>query len=82
MDEMSYLESLLCDVFRAQGAADARGLAKRAAKDFDFDQRNKNIYELSATLEDILISERMGISLRRVQQIVKEQMEIRRKGAA
>ena len=73
-----FLETLLHDVFKAQGAADAAGLAHRAAKDFDMDQRDAKVYELRATLTEKQVAERFGLSRIRVRQIVKEQMTIRR----
>ena len=54
---------------------DARGLAKRAAKDFDFDQRDAQIYELRAVMTEKELASRFHLSVRRVQQIVREQLE-------
>lgn len=72
------LERLLFEVFKAQGAADAAGLAKRAAKDFDLDQRDAKVYELRATMTEVMIAQRFGLTVRRVRQIVKEQMMLHR----
>lgn len=74
----AYLESMLKDVFAAQGAADAAGLARRAARDFDMDQRDAKVYELRATLTEKQVAERMGMSVQRVRQIVHVQMMLRR----
>ena len=38
-----FLEDLLREVFAAQGAVDAAGLARRAAKDFDMAERDRQI---------------------------------------
>jgi len=72
------IEALLYPIFKAQGAADARGLAHRAARDFDMDQRDAKVYELRASLTEKQVAERMGLSRIRVRQIVKEQMSLKR----
>jgi hypothetical protein len=67
------IEALLYPIFKAQGAADAAGLAHRAARDFDMDQRDRHIYELRASMTELDLAHRFGLSVRRVQQIVREQ---------
>ena len=74
----SYLETLLRDVFTAQGAVDAAGLAKRAAREFEQDQRDARIYELRAIMTQAEVAERFSISPIRVKQIVREQHMLRR----
>jgi len=73
------IEALLYPVFKAQGAADAAGLAKRAAKDFDMDQRDAKVYELRATLTEKQVAERFGLSCIRIRQIVRDQTRIRQR---
>lgn len=74
----SYLETLLRDVFTAQGAVDAAGLAERAAREFEQDQRDARIYELRAIMTQAEVAERFSISPIRVKQIVREQHMLRR----
>jgi len=76
------IEALLYPIFKAQGAADAAGLAHRAAKDFDMDQRDAEIYELRATMTIQAIHERTGLSIQRIKQIQKEQLALRRSNSA
>ena len=68
----AYLEGLLRDVFTAQGATDAAGLAHRSALSFEQDQRDAKIYELRATMTEAAVAERFGLTIRRAQQIVRE----------
>lgn len=68
-----FLETLLYDVFKAQGAADAAGLAHRAAKDFDMDQRDAEIFQLArGGMTALAISQRKGLSVRHVERIIAE----------
>ena len=73
-----FLETLLYDVFREQGAVDARGLAHQAAEALAHDRRNAQIFALRATMTEELISMRFGISVRQVRRIIKAQYQIRR----
>jgi len=66
------IEALLYPIFKAQGAADAAGLAHRAARDFDMDQRDAKVYELRATLTEKQVAERFGLTTRRVRQIIRD----------
>jgi len=72
------IEQILRRVFEAQGAVDAAGLAKRAAQDFEFAERNEQIYKLRATMTEEEISHRFGVTRRRVQQIIREQLDLHR----
>jgi DNA-binding CsgD family transcriptional regulator len=73
--QLELLESLLRDVFKAQGAADAAGLAKRAARDFNLDQRDADIYEMRCNgYSEKATAERHGVTQRRVRQIVREHL--------
>ncbi|HAA04779.1 MAG TPA: hypothetical protein DCE18_15640 [Syntrophobacteraceae bacterium] len=72
------LEALLRDVFAAQGASDAAGLARRAMVDYGMDQRDAKIYELRAFCTEAEISHRFGVSVRHVRRIVHAQMVIHR----
>lgn len=74
-----YLESLLCDVFRAQGASDPEGLAHKAAQELDIDKRDTRIYEMRAHHSEKETSERFGLTVRRIRQIVHDQTVLRRK---
>ena len=74
----NHLEQLLCLVFQVEGAVDAAGLARRAARDFELAERDRQIYDLRAELCETEISHRFHLTRRRVQQIVHEQMVIRR----
>ena len=73
----AYLEGLLRDVFAAQGATDAAGLAHKAALDFERSERRAKIYELRATMTEAAVAERFGISVSRVEQIVREETMFR-----
>lgn len=69
-----FLEDLLREVFAAQGAVDAAGLARRAAKDFDMAERDRQI--LAWRWEGVTVLEikaRTGLSVQRIKQIQKEQ---------
>ena len=75
----TYLQTLLAEVFRAQGAADAAGLAKRAAKDFEMDQRDSRVYELRCAHYSVdEVAGIVGVTHRRVEQIYRAQMILRR----
>ena len=74
-----YIEDLLRDVFAAQGAVDAAGLARRAAKDFDMAERDRKI--LAWRWEGVTVLEikaRTGLSVQRIKQIQKEQTALLR----
>ena len=74
-----FLEDLLRDVFAAQGAVDAAGLARRAAKDFDMAERDRQI--LAWRWEGVTVLEikaRTGLSVQRIKQIQKEQTALLR----
>ena len=75
---ISYLEGLLRDVFAAQGAVDAEGLARRAVMDFEHAQRDAKIYELRAEYTEKDVATRFGLSAVRVREIVREQLGRRR----
>jgi len=75
---MSALESILADVFKAEGLADYRGLAERAMKDVEMQRRNELIYALRAGHTIKEISDRTGLSEQRIKQIQKEQLTIKR----
>lgn len=69
-----FLEDLLREVFAAQGAVDAAGLARRAAKDFDMAERDRKILEWRREGVTVLeIKARTGLSVQRIKQIQKEQ---------
>lgn len=74
-----FLEDLLREVFAAQGAVDAAGLARRAAKDFDMAERDRQI--LAWRWEGVTVLEikaRTGLSVQRIKQIQKEQTALLR----
>ena len=73
----SHIETILRQVFEAEGAPDAAGLARRAARDFDLAERNEQIYQMRASMATSQIGQRFGMSARRVKQIVREQLAIR-----
>jgi hypothetical protein len=74
----AYLEGLLRDVFAAQGAVDAEGLARKAAASFDLAQRDAKIYDLRGTMTEAAIAERFQIGKRYVQKIVQRQLLLRK----
>lgn len=74
-----FLEDILREVFAAQGAVDAAGLARRAAKDFDMAERDRQI--LAWRWEGVTVLEikaRTGLSVQRIKQIQKEQTALLR----
>lgn len=74
-----FLEDLLREVFAAQGAVDAAGLARRAAKDFDMAERDRQI--LAWRWEGVTVLEikaRTGLSVQRIKQIQKKQTALLR----
>lgn len=74
-----FLEDLLRDVFAAQGAVDAAGLARRAVKDFDMAERDRKILEWRWEGVTVLeIKARTGLSVQRIKQIQKEQTALLR----
>ena len=73
-----HLEQMLRKVFQDEGAVDAAGLARRAARDFELAERNEMIYQMRASMTEVEISHRFGISVRRVRQVVREQMDLHR----
>ena len=74
-----FLEDLLREVFAAQGAVDAAGLARRAAKDFDMAERDRQILEWRWEGVTVLeIKARTGLSVQRIKQIQKEQTALLR----
>lgn len=74
-----FLEDLLREVFAAQGAVDAAGLARRAAKDFDMAERDRKILEWRWEGVTVLeIKARTGLSVQRIKQIQKEQTALLR----
>jgi len=77
---MTPMERLLLDLFKAQGAADAAGLARKAAESFDLDQRDKHIYELRSTITEETLAGRFGVSPRRVRQIIRTQIRLKKVG--
>lgn len=91
MTAAQFLESMLYNCFKAQGVDDRRSCREAAqtlveafpslADAASQAERDTKIYELRASMPEAAIAARFGITVRRVQQIVKEQMEHRRKAA-
>lgn len=78
MPPESRLEAILRLIFEAEGAVDPAGLARRAAREFEQADRDRQIYELRANMTEVEISRRFKISVRRVRQVVREQLDLRR----
>ena len=74
----AYLEGMLRDVFAAQGAIDAAGLARKAVLGFERDQRDAKIYELRACMTQAEVAERFCMTPDRVKQIIREQHQLRK----
>lgn len=49
----AYLESLLRDVFRAQGLKNPARAARKAAEAFDMQKRDERIYEARGSIQEI-----------------------------
>lgn len=49
----AYMESLLCEVFRAQGLKNPARAARKAAEVFDLQKRDERIYEAKGTVREI-----------------------------
>lgn len=81
MSRLDLLRQTMRDMFAANGLADAEGLADRAIKDIELSKRHQEIYEMRATMTVQEIHDRTGYSARRIKQIQKEQLTIRRKTA-
>lgn len=72
------LETILRNVFEAQGATDPDGLAKRAVNDFELDDRNRRIDLFRANHTESETAFRFDLSPVRIRQIVREQLDLRR----
>jgi len=72
------LESILRDVFRAEGLADADGLAARAMRDIELSRQHQEIYEMRAHMTVQQIHERTGYSIQHIKKIQRDQVMIRR----
>ncbi len=68
---MTPIEKTLYNVFKAQGAADPTGPAKRAAEAYQLDQRNLSIYNLRAALSDASLAQRFNLSTVQIRRIVR-----------
>lgn len=77
---MRAMERLLLDVFTSQGLKDAARVAKKAADIAELAERDAKIYELRAVLTEEVISDRFGLTQRRVRQIVREQLRLKKVG--
>lgn len=62
-----------------KAAGDVRKAIPHVAESEDRAERDRRIYELRATMTESQLAGRFGISIRRVQQIVKDQHEQRPK---
>ena len=74
-------EAMLEEIFRAQGAVDSAGLAKRAVQRFQLAERDQKIYALRTKMSTAEIAQRFMITSRWVKQIVSQQTRLRRAGA-
>ena len=77
-NEMTSIEILLYNVFRAQGLLDAAQLAHRAALDVEVSKRNQAIYDISTRYGVKAAVERFGLSPHRIREISKAVLLIRR----
>jgi hypothetical protein len=73
-----FLETLLYDVFKAQGAADPAGMAHKVALDFEMDQRNAKIYELRRVMSAKALADRFKLTEQHIHRIIREQMMLKR----
>ena len=71
-----YIESLLYDLFVAQGCRDAVGTAKRAADIYVKAKRDQTIWEMSKTMKPGEIALRYGLSTRQIAAIVQGQAKV------
>ena len=55
-----YLESLLCEVFKAQGLKNPGRAAKKAADAFDMQKRDERIYDAKGSIQEIADAHEMS----------------------
>ena len=67
----AYLETLLCDVFKAQGLKHPERAARRATEAFDIAKRNERIYEATKRSSHVEVAAQFHISERQVERIVR-----------
>lgn len=72
---MRTLETLLIEVFKAQGANNAEILAKRAADAIDLNKRDQRIYMLRTVkgMTESEVGAIVGLQIRHVRRIYSEQ---------